>query len=80
MRVLGVTLITFDHVTDVHTLRSYIFTHIKLKKLQNVLFTVAYTCAADSKTTEPCPPVQPCHVHGVLLSRVLFGEKTLHNL
>lgn len=48
--------------------------------LQDVLFTVADTRAADTQTTEPCPALQPCNVHGVLLGRVLPGEEALHYL
>lgn len=48
--------------------------------LQNVLPTVATSCAAHPQAAEPGAVVQPLHVHGLLPAEFPVGEKALHHL
>lgn len=51
-----------------------------LHKANNVLFTVAYSCAFDAETFQSCPSTDTRYVYGTVLDRVLPGKKTLHRL
>lgn len=46
----------------------------------NVLPSMATSCAAHPKASEPGAVVQPLHVYGILPAQLPAGEKTLHHL